>query len=49
MTYEAKVGGSFSAMMGLGPPKHIKLNTVDIWVVYFTYTLAQRLVCINVY
>ena len=30
-------------------PKHIKLNTVDIWVVYFTYTLTQTLVCIYVY
>ena len=33
-------------------PKHIKLATVDIWVVYFTYivyftyTLTQTLVCI---
>ena len=27
-------------------PKHIKLTTVDIWVVYFTYTLTQTLVCI---
>ena len=27
-------------------PKHIKLNTVDIGVVYFTYTLTQTLVCI---
>ena len=24
-------------------PKHIKLATVDIWVVYFTYTLTQTL------
>ena len=32
-------------------PKHIKLTTVDIWVVYFTYTLTQTqtLVCIYVY
>ena len=28
-------------------PKHIKLNTVDIWVVYFTYTLTQTLVRIS--
>ena len=27
-------------------PKHIKLNTVDIWVVCFTYTLTQTCVCI---
>ena len=27
-------------------PKHIKLTTVDIWVVYFIYTLTQTLVCI---
>ena len=27
-------------------PKHIKLTTVVIWVVYFTYTLTQTLVCI---
>ena len=26
--------------------KHIKLTTVDIWVVYFTYTLTQTHVCI---
>ena len=26
--------------------KHIKLTTVDIWVVYFTYTLTQTLICI---
>ena len=26
--------------------KHIKLTTVDIWLVYFTYTLTQTLVCI---
>ena len=27
-------------------PKHFKLTTGDIWVVYFTYTLTQPLVCI---
>ena len=27
-------------------PKHIKLNTVDIGVVYFTYILTQTHVCI---
>ena len=34
-----------------GGPKHIKLTTVDIkfWVVYFTYTLTQTLVCIYMY
>ena len=30
-------------------PEHIKLTTVDIWEVYFTYTLTQTLVCIYVY
>ena len=30
-------------------PKYIKLTTVDIWVVYFTYTLTQTFVCIYVY
>ena len=30
-------------------PKHIKLTIVDIWVVYFTYTLTQTLVCIYVH
>ena len=29
-------------------PKHIKLSTVDIWVVNFTYTLTQTLVCIYI-
>ena len=29
--------------------KLIKLTVVDIWVVYFTYTLTQTLVCIYVY
>ena len=43
MTHGAKNGGSFSEMMG---PKHIKLTTVDIWVVYVTYTLTQTLKCI---
>ena len=28
--------------------QHIKLSTVDIWVVYFTYTLTQTLLCIYV-
>ena len=28
--------------------KYIKLATVDIWVVYFTYTLTQTLVCIYI-
>ena len=46
VTHGAKNGGSFSEMMG---PRHIKLTTVDIWVVYFTYTLTQTLVSINVY
>ena len=27
-------------------PKHIKLNTVDIWVVYFNYTLTLVCLCI---
>ena len=38
MTHGAKNGGSF--------PKHIKLTTVYIWVVYFTYTLTQTRICI---
>ena len=46
VTLRAKNGGSFSEMMG---PKHIKITTVDIWVVYFAYTLTQTLVCIYVY
>ena len=41
VTHGAKYGRSF--------PKHIKLTRVDIWVVYFTYTLTQALVCIHVY
>ena len=36
-------------IFGHDGPKHIKLTTVDIWVVYFTYTLTQTLVCIYVY
>ena len=43
MTHGAKIGGSLSEMMGLGIP------IVDIWVVYFTYTLTQTLESINVY
>ena len=42
-THGAK-NGSFSEMMG---PKQTKLNTVDIWVVYFTY--IQTLICMYVY
>ena len=30
-------------------PKHIKLNTVVIWVVYFTYTLTQTLLYTHMY
>ena len=45
VTHGAKNVGLFSEMMG---PKHIKLTTFDIWVVYFTYTLTQTLVCIYV-
>ena len=44
MTHGAKNGGSFSEM-----PKPIKLTTVDIWVVYFTYTLTDtcmHIICI---
>ena len=41
VTHGAKNGGSFSEMMGP--------STVDIWVVYFAYTLTQTLVCIYVY
>ena len=48
VTHGAKNGGPFSEMIG-PMPKHIKLNTVDNWVVYFTYTLTQTLVCIYVY
>ena len=44
MTHGAKNGGSFSEMMG--PSISTKLTTVDIWVVHFTYTLTQTLVCI---
>ena len=36
-------------IFGHDGPKHIKLTTVDIWVVYFTYILTQTLVCIYVY
>ena len=39
-------GGSFSEMMGSKP---IRLTTVDIWVIYFTYTITQTLVCIYLY
>ena len=42
MPHRAKNGGSLSEIL----PKHIKLTTVDIWVVYFTNTLTQTLVCI---
>ena len=38
MTYGAKNGGSFSEMMGP--------STVDIWVVYFTYTQTLIFICI---
>ena len=38
MTHGAKNGGSFSEMIDPGI-MHIKLTTVDIWVVCFTYTL----------
>ena len=39
--------GHFLKRMGPnGGPKHIKLNTVDIWVGSFTYTLTETLVCI---
>ena len=41
MTHGAKNGGSFSEIMG---PSISNLTTVDIWVVYFTYTLTQTLV-----
>ena len=37
-----KNGGSFSEMSG---HKHIKLNTIDSLVIYFTYTLTETLVC----
>ena len=40
MTHGAKNGGSFSEMMG---PSISFLTTVDIWVVYFTYTLTQTI------
>ena len=46
VTNGAKNGGSFSKNDG---PKHIKLTTVDIWVVYFTFSLTQTLVCIYLY
>ena len=32
-----------------GGSKPIKLTTVDIWAVYFTYTLTQTLVCIYLF
>ena len=41
MTHGAKNDGSFS--------EHIKLTMVDIWVVYFTHTLTQILVCMYMY
>ena len=46
VTHGAKNGGSFSEMMG---PSVYQLNTVDIVVVYFAYTLTQTLVCIYMY
>ena len=46
VTHGAKNGGSF---LGNDGPKYIKLTTVDVWVVNFTYTLTQTLVCIYVY
>ena len=44
VTHGAKNGESFN-----DGPKHIKLTPVDIWVVYFKYTLTQTPVCIYVY
>ena len=44
MTNGANNGVSFSKMMG---PSISKLTTVDIWIVYFTYT--KTLVCIYVH
>ena len=41
VTHGSKNGGSVSEMMGL--------TKVDIWVVYFTCTLSETLVCIYVY
>ena len=46
VTHGAKNDGSFSEMMG---PSISNLTTVDIWVVYFTYTLTQTLVCICIF
>ena len=46
VTHVAKNGGSFAKMKG---PGISKLTTVGIWVVYFTYTVTQTLVCIDVY
>ena len=40
MTNRAKNGGSFS--------EHIKLTTVDIWVVYFSYTLTDTDTCMYI-
>ena len=42
MAHGAKNGGSFSEILG---PSISKLSTVDISVVYFTYTPTQTLVC----
>ena len=49
MTHGAKNGGSFSEMMGPSISNYIGVTTVDIWVVYFTYTLTQTLVSIYEY
>ena len=46
VTHGAKNGGSFSEMMG---PSISNQPKVNIWIVYFTYTLTQTLVCIYVY
>ena len=49
MTHGEKNGRSFYEIMGPIKSKHIKLTTVDIWVVYFTYTLTQTLAYVCVY
>ena len=49
VTHGAKNGGSFSEMMGPSISNYTGVTTVDIWVVYFTYTLTQTLVSIYEY
>ena len=45
VTHGAKNGESFSEIW----PKHIKLTTVDIFVVYFTYSTLTAADTVNLY